>query len=548
MLCIPLALRLAQQPPVTAQDYGGNWRLWLRVDGTHAQDTLGDAIAPAGDLDGDGVPDFIVGATNNGSGFPGRALVVSGVSGQTLFELIGSSPGDFFGNAVGSAGDIDGDGCPDILVGAPFDDAGGLPETGSAFVYSGADGRVLLHLTGVERSEEFGTWVRGLADLNQDGTDDFYVESLNSDTFWVDGGSARVFSGHTGTLLYELGGLGPFPGRSGAPLGDVNGDNYPDFVLSDLGINSRGALTVYSGFGGSILYRVEGQQSGDNLGFSLDAVGDLDGDGIQDFIAGAPQDASRPGKALVFSGINGAVLFELAGKTRAERFGDACAGPGDVDGDGFPDLLVSAPCDFACPIYGRVELYSGYDASLISAWYGECNVIRVFGDELSSVGDLNGDGLADWLTGTVGVSANGFNSGAAFAYVLDSYLRADTRELSAAAGGTVTFTLDFPDSEGGLGYWLLMSTDERGRVQAGQVSVPLSDSRVLRRMLHRPPTLFPPMSGTLDALGDAVVAITVPPGKAVPWLGRSLRFAAVSLDALGRPRLSSAGLRFAIVP
>lgn len=154
-------------------------------------------------------------------------------------------------------------------------------------------------------------------------------------------------------------------------LGDVDGDGVADVVTSaptkDLGGAQAGRVYVYSGRGGELLWTTSGRP-GDQLGIGIEAAGDVDADGVPDVIASAP----GADRAYVYAGRTGAVLLTLEGAQTGESFGRHVHGVGDVDGDGRSDLLIGAPQnDAAGENAGRAGLYSGKDGALLREWRGE---------------------------------------------------------------------------------------------------------------------------------------------------------------------------------
>ena len=174
-----------------------------------------------GDVNGDGKADFIVGARLDdpagGGTRAGSAYVFSGADGSLLYQVSGDTANDAFGHSVSMAGDVNGDGRADFIVGAPFDDpAGGGTDAGSAYVFSGADGSLLYQVTGDSTGDQFGWSVSGAGDVNGDGKADFIVGAYKDAPAGggTEAGSAYVFSGADGSLLYQ---------RTGDTAGDLFG-------------------------------------------------------------------------------------------------------------------------------------------------------------------------------------------------------------------------------------------------------------------------------------------------------------------------------------
>ncbi len=381
----------------------GAQQLLFRFDGTRAEQGLGSAILGAGDLNGDGVPDIAVGAPNDDFAI-GTAFVYSGAKGSTLYQVFPLELRGFFGGALASAGDLDGDGVPDLIVGAPFTSRKEAYGVGSVLVFSGATGKLLFNFVGEEGGTYMGWSVAGVGDIDQDGVPDLAIGTPFASVGNVIGvGRVDIRSGATGDLLYQIEGQqsGDFLGWAVASIGDLDGDGIPDLLLgapnsSPAGLSLAGSVEVRSGRTGSLLYRINGEEPAAYLGRSLAAVGDLDGDGFDDFAVGAPaasaQGLPESGSAFVFSGATGALIYRFDGAAAFDEFGAAVAG-GDIDGDGVPDIAIGSPS--ASP-GGRIGagsalVFSGASGQLLFQLDGETRG-DTLGRSVAFVGDLNGDG------------------------------------------------------------------------------------------------------------------------------------------------------------
>jgi VCBS repeat protein/FG-GAP repeat protein len=318
-------------------------RLIHRFDGA-AGDWLGFAIADAGDVNGDRGNDILVGAPANGAG---HVDLYSGRTGRLMHRFVGETEGDFFGWAVSSAGDVDRDGRPDILIGASVFSQDVRP--GFAYIYSGRTFALIRKLTGDANGDEFGSGAGWTPDVNNDGVPDQIVGARDAG----DGarGKVYVYSGLTGARLLTID-AAPQGEQFGsffvAGFGDVNRDGTPDFYAADYADDTNGhdagRAAVYSGSDGTAIHVWLGATPDAGLGPGRGA-GDVDGDGIADVIVGSyssSEGADQAGKADVFSGEDGSHLRSITSTTPLENFGFDAVGVGDANGDGLPDLLVTA--------------------------------------------------------------------------------------------------------------------------------------------------------------------------------------------------------------
>jgi hypothetical protein len=301
----------------------------------------------------------------------GSAYVYSGADGTLLYQKDGALADDNFGYSVSTAGDVNGDGRADFMVGAYYADPGGFSAAGSAYVYSGADGTLLYQKDGAAVGDWFGCSVSTAGDVNGDGRSDFIVGADHADPGGFSAaGSAYVYSGADGTLLYQKDGAAVDDrfGCSVSTAGDVNGDSRSDFMVGadhadPGGLSLAGSAYVYSGTTGTVLYTLNGAAAGDNFGCSVSTTGDVNGDGKSDFIVGA--DLTYPagvganaGTAYVYSGATGAVLYTRNGAAAGDNFGHSVSTAGDVNGDGKSDFIVGAY--FAIPVAVGAEAGAAY--------------------------------------------------------------------------------------------------------------------------------------------------------------------------------------------
>jgi hypothetical protein len=390
------------------------------VRGTVANSFLGFAVAGAGDVNGDGFADVILGAYGETTSVAaaGRVYVFHGgplgLASTPARSLPGTQASARFGWAVAGAGDINGDGYADVVVGAPYATQTLLNE-GSASVFlgsaSGVQDTAAWVAYGGEASALLGSAVATAGDVNGDGFADIAVGNPNHAGTYSFEGEVRIYSGGAGGLASNpsfksttlpLAGANRFAGAAVAPAGDVNADGFDDVLVGSPGFGAYLLLGSASGVGANVCtFTGTGM-----FGNAVDAIGDINGDGFADIAIGNRGANSDSGAVSVYLGgsscPSNTPTYSLGGTAAGQAFGTSVSG-GDVNGDGFADLLVGIP-QFSNgeTQEGSVRAYIGapsYAASqsLVTVTGTQANA--QFGFSVSATGDVNGDGIPDLVVG-----------------------------------------------------------------------------------------------------------------------------------------------------
>jgi len=529
--------------PAPAQ-VGGGWETTTIVDAYAHPGLAGSVIARAGDLDGDGFQDILVGSDDEDGPVgdsSGGARAYSGWTGALLWMEQGAARNDLFGSAVAAAGDLDGDGVDDFLVGAIGADPTGLTDAGSVFLYSGATGAQLNRFDGTQGGAFFGSPLAAGSDFDGDGSPDFLVGSGGL------GFPVELRSGTTGAILRSH----PVSHRidSLAIVGDLDGDGTDDYIIGDSGASlSTEKVVVYSGKTGRVLHQLP--FPGGSLGFGVAVAGseDVNGDGVADLLVGGPaQDARDLGAAFLYSGLDGSLLRRIDGSD--QFFGQSLVDPGDVDGDGTPDLLIGSPtADTATwSSAGRAALFSGASGALLDEWFG-ATAGDYFGMQVANAGDTDGGGRDDLLVKSM-VMGYWPGMGSVYRLSFSPYLQSNSDEISASSGVPVQFDLDFPETEAGFFYLLLASTSGTGPTTLGSLDVPLTSDSLFQQLLSGwSPPLLHRGQGYLDLQGRASALLDSSPSLA-PAIGATLHLAAITYDPRTMTgRLSSMARALSVVP
>jgi hypothetical protein len=500
------------------------------LSGAQAGAHLGFSLASAGDVNGDGFADVIVGANtyDSGQADEGAAFVFHGSATGIADATATSAPTQLesnqtsaqLGRVVASAGDVNGDGYDDVIVGARFYDST-LTNEGGAFVFLGgasgvADGNpttAAARLLGRQTVAQFGSAVASAGDVNGDGYDDVIVGAWFYDApdpeegaaFVFHGGPSGIANGDPTTAIAQLESnqADAFFGISVAGAGDLNGDGYADVIVGardfDAGQTNEGAAFTFHGSASGIadgnaataVAQLESNQASAQFGAQVSGAGDVNGDGFADVIVGAVlYDAgeSNEGAAFVFPGGAAGVadanpasagVGVLESNQANAQLGSGVRGAGDVNGDGYADVIVGAHLYDDPEIdEGAVFLFLGGapgipDASVASADARiELNQAgAALGFDVASAGDVNGDGFADLLLGASLYDDASADSGAAFVFL------GGNRGIASAPVDTTAARLEANQD----GAWLGWSVAGAGDVNADGysdviVAAPLFDS------------------------------------------------------------------------
>ncbi len=398
----------------TGPNWDGMWGTVGEQDGSE----FGHAVATAGDVNGDGYSDIIVSAKYyaNGQAGEGKAYVFYGPSPTSTasWSQEGESESAFFGQSVGTAGDVNGDGYADVVIGA-YGFTNDLSHEGRAYVYLGASSGLNTSSAwigeGNQAAADYGVSVGTAGDVNGDGYSDVIVGAWRYDNVQTDEGAAFVYLGSAASLLsaaqwykseHELN--GQF-GYSVASAGDVNGDGYADVIVGapnydNGGVDSGSVFAYYgssSGLATSSSWANGVNASSARYGEAVASAGDVNGDGYDDVIVGAPtltNNLSQQGRAFLYlgssSGLTSYISWMQDGWSGVLTFGHSVASAGDVNGDGYADVIIGGG--------SAAWAYYGSPAGLPAHWdwtFGGAEPVSV----AASAGDVNGDGYFDVVVG-----------------------------------------------------------------------------------------------------------------------------------------------------
>lgn len=478
-------------PIIRLADLDG--RTGTRFAGFEPLGAVGRSVSNAGDVNGDGFDDILIGANYLGDGQEGGAFLVFGraggfgarfelsaLTGANGFRFDGETGFDLAGGSVAIAGDVNGDGFDDILVGVRLGDPGGRENAGeAALIFGAASGFAATEAPdarfgGPDAGDQAGFSVSAAGDFDGDGIADLLIGAPLGESTGSNRGQAYVIYG-TGAGFpanFDLAGVNgangllvngvldeETAGRAVAFAGDLNGDGFDDIAIGAPfadrgGLTNNGAVFVLFGAAGRRANPFElanldgangftliGAEPNERFGYSISAAGDVNGDGLDDLLVGAPGSYGDAGRAHVIFGREGAFPaefavssldgtngFTLLGAGFSDRAGLAVSGGGDFNGDGIADIAVAAPFagtegrNSAGKVYVVFGKTGGFAPEIaLDALDGSDGLILegfirsgLAGFSVAFAGDVNGDGRDDVLIGGIHTDTNAGGTGDAF--------------------------------------------------------------------------------------------------------------------------------------
>jgi len=387
--------------------------------GGEPDEHLGRSLAGLDDLDGDGHADLAMGTDLGGVVLLWGGPLDGGSPAETV--IASADPTDGTGWSLARAGDLDGDGGPDLLVGAPFEGSAG-EWAGAALLVSGGaiqarpatlDPATLPRIIGEAGSHYVGVSVAGPGDVDGDGWDDALIGAHGVDSeagvaYLVRGPltADRSLADATARLMGQA--PGDYAGYAVAAAGDTDGDGLGDLLVGAYGAaDEAGFAGLFAGpLSGSLALNdadevLSGASAGDRVGYAVAGVGDVDGDGLADLLIGAPgldTGGEEAGGAYLL--ISQPVVVVAQGGEASAFAGISVAGAGDIDGDGLGELLVGA---HGAGDGGRAYLFWGGEWGSLSPQDAALTITGEGGDAVgltvAGAGDIDGDGRPDLLIG-----------------------------------------------------------------------------------------------------------------------------------------------------
>lgn len=479
----------------------------------------GQALSKAGDVNGDGYDDFIVGSffnSDNGDTAGavylvyGQDALLESTNLSTAVEFTGETAGDYAGWDLSAAGDVNNDGYDDFLIGAYQNDSVAA-DAGAAYLIYGqstpltsASLATAVEFTGEAAGDQAGWSVAGVGDVDNDGFDDFVIGALYNDDAGISAGAAYLFYGQTAQYTSasvstgaQFSGVAAYDaaGDAVSNAGDVDGDGYDDFIIGasyndDYGTTYLvyGQSTRFTTKSLSTVVEFQGENSGDRTGAHLSAAGDVNNDGYDDFLIGSVNNDSagdNAGASYLLYGRStdmtsttlAASAVKFSGEAAGDQAGIYVGGGGDVNADGYDDVIIGA----------RLNDDSGADAGAAYVVYGQSTALtsanlstavqfsgvtegELAGEGVDIAGDVNNDGYDDIIVGAAQNDNTMMNAGVVYL----GYLTVDVDgDGVTGAEGVISPGTDCNDSDATVStaqtYYVDADEDGLGSTTTAQV-------------------------------------------------------------------------------
>ena len=448
---------------------------------------------------------------------PSSSIELSSLDGSTGFRLDGVSAGNKSGSRVSSAGDINGDGFDDLIIGAYYADTsyvvfGQAATFSSTMALASLDGSTGFRMDSVAASDWIGYSVNSAGDVNGDGFDDLIIGAVNASNSATTSGSGYVVFGTStsfgsafdlatldGSTGFRIDGAaaGDYAGVSVDSAGDINGDGFDDLIIgadySDYDAAESGSSYVVFGqatgfaavldltsLNGSTGFRLDGVATLDYSGHSVSSAGDINGDGFDDVIVGAWKANSSAGTSYVvfgqsssfaasvdLSSLDGTTGFRLEGITGGDQSGVYVSSAGDINGDGIGDIIIGANgtntgAGSSYVVFGQTSSFSStIDLASLDGSTGfllDGETTSKTGYSVSSAGDVNGDGFDDLIIG-----AYNANTATGTSYVMFGHSTSFSSQLDLSSlDGYTGFSLEGVQTGDKSGYSVSSAGDVNG--------------------------------------------------------------------------------------
>lgn len=509
---------------------------------------LGTAVSWLDDINGDGVPEVLASTDYlaYGPGFDqGVILVFSGADGTLLRSDYGLA-GTYVGNTITTFSDLDGDGVSEYGSRGAGTDTNDVAFT----VFSGATGHILWTLVDRVENEFYNLAAAEIDDLDFDGVPDLIVRGDSPDdgqggTFW-NAGHAVILSGVNGTILREHRGTyqGQAYAESVADAGDLNLDGIGDYILGNVNYTQTWNMEVFSGADGSLLWTATSAPH--KYGYQVGHIGDVNGDGLPDYL-------STYNGSQCFSGADGSELWSDPLSRPYIYNWSAFKLLGDLNHDGLQDFGVA---DSVIGGPGYIDIISGANGEFLDILSRRTvgGAADRYGRDFAAAPDMNQDGFKDLIVGRPYYRNDyvfydrSFFYGEVFVHHYRPMLKVSHTEWSASGGSTLELQMDLPSQSAGQSYRILTSTTGRFRIAINHhLYAPLGGSSLVYHMQQGwVPAYTTDFQGTLDSQGDAL-AFVLPGAHLNSVIGTTLHFSAVAFDG-AQVRMTTNAVHVTIVP